>query len=526
MRLSAGTTATATVAIKPAPAAQQTVTLSMSDGTIASAPSSVVVDPTGAATFTVKGLKRGTTKIVAQAPQSAQTFTLPVDVNDDASTPSITSIQPPSGTVAGGTPVTINGANFGPDCSVLIGGVPTVTGAKRAISIAVLTPPNPDMLANVTVSCPQGAAEAIGGYLYVDTPTIASISPQSGSTGGGTRVHIHGTALSTLCWPFFGNVAARDAVSGGTTDLFASTPPHSTGPVDISVRCGTGLDASLASAFTYSAAADPAPVITSESTLVTPGQNASVFGSGFRTDDVVTIGGIRTPVLYTAPDFHWALVPELPEGVVSIDVTDAAGRTATTGPVVRIAPIPPGVSFTFLGSVTAAPGGELAFSGANFRPALHFQLDAVPLETIEMTPVAATVRLPSSIAAGFYTLKAVDGAGHVAGASSPIAVAPRPVITSITPDCVSAISGGQVIIRGSGFATGARVTVPYAFQPAAAAVIDANTIAATLPNNYPGPVVLTVTNPDGSSATLTGGLTYSSPYDPEGCASHHHATRY
>ena len=78
---------------------------------------------------------------------------------------------------------------------------------------------------------------------------------------------------------------------------------------------------------------------------------------------------------------------------------------------------------------------------------------------------------------------------------------PAPDIFAIAPPSGASDGGGGMTIDGSGYVAGATVTIGG--SPAAASVVDANTIIATAPALSPGTLNdLTVTNPDASFGTV------------------------
>ena len=85
---------------------------------------------------------------------------------------------------------------------------------------------------------------------------------------------------------------------------------------------------------------------------------------------------------------------------------------------------------------------------------------------------------------------------------------PPPTVTAITPNSESGNGGTSVTITGTGFSAGATVQLGGV---AASNVVAASStaITATTPAHAAGTVDVVVTNPDGQSATLPGGYTYS-----------------
>jgi hypothetical protein len=86
-------------------------------------------------------------------------------------------------------------------------------------------------------------------YIYVDLPTVTTVTPASGSTSGGTAVTITGTNLDSTDSVTFGGTPAPFAVVNATT-LSVVTPPGTAGAVDVVVTNPAGSDTATG-AFTY-----------------------------------------------------------------------------------------------------------------------------------------------------------------------------------------------------------------------------------------------------------------------------------
>jgi hypothetical protein len=98
-----------------------------------------------------------------------------------------------------------------------------------------------------------------------DTPTISSVSPNNGTTFGGTTVTISGTQFAAGATVLIGGTAATDVAVQSPTSLTAKTAQHAAGavPVSVTVNAKTGT---MASAFTYvaqGATTNAPPVIAS-----------------------------------------------------------------------------------------------------------------------------------------------------------------------------------------------------------------------------------------------------------------------
>jgi hypothetical protein len=88
------------------------------------------------------------------------------------------------------------------------------------------------------------------------TPRITSVSPNAGSSLGGTAVTIGGTNFSAGANVTIGGAPATDVAVVSATTITAGTPAHAAGTVDVVVTVN-GQAASMTSAFTYVVNAPP-----------------------------------------------------------------------------------------------------------------------------------------------------------------------------------------------------------------------------------------------------------------------------
>jgi alpha-tubulin suppressor-like RCC1 family protein len=104
----------------------------------------------------------------------------------------------------------------------------------------------------------------------VPAPTIARVSPASGTVAGGVLVTITGTNLTDVASVSFDGVAGTALTPVSATQLTVVTPAHGAGTVDVAVTTPGGTATSVAG-FTYTVAV-PDPV----SQVVAAGQSATV----------------------------------------------------------------------------------------------------------------------------------------------------------------------------------------------------------------------------------------------------------
>ncbi len=183
--------------------------------------------------------------------------------------PTVSRIEPASGPVAGGTPVTITGTDFVPGATVAIG-----QGGGAPIAAT-----NVDVVSGTEITADTGAARRAGTfYLYVtengvsngvssadrftyEAPTVAGITPYIGPGTGGTFVTLQGTGFVTGMTvlvaqgsgPYRGAVPATRVDVSSSSGLTAYTGAATrTGTFDVYVEVdGVASPADKAVTFTY-----------------------------------------------------------------------------------------------------------------------------------------------------------------------------------------------------------------------------------------------------------------------------------
>lgn len=163
--------------------------------------------------------------------------------------PTISTVTPPNGKLAGGASVTIVGTNFISGAKVYIDNIEATSVVFvddthltcNAPAYTHGTPPSGAALVDVKVKnidSPGNTFQVIktDSYSYYVSPTVASVTPNNGPGTGGTAVTIVGTNFifsSGYIAGFGGSYANTTRVD--STHLTCSTPPHATGVVNVTV---------------------------------------------------------------------------------------------------------------------------------------------------------------------------------------------------------------------------------------------------------------------------------------------------
>jgi hypothetical protein len=213
-------------------------------------------------------------EVVANGIASA---TSTISISPGGLAPTVTVIVPTSGPAAGGTAVTITGTSFAAGATVALGGV-AATGVTvvNATTITATTGAHAAGAVNVVVTNPGGLSGTLAsGFSYGSLPpppTVTSITPNSGSTAGGTGVTITGSNFVAGATVALGGVAATGVTVVNATTITATTSAHAAGAVNVVVTNPNLQSGSLTKGFLY---VTP-PAVAS----ITPDSSSMVGGTG------------------------------------------------------------------------------------------------------------------------------------------------------------------------------------------------------------------------------------------------------
>ncbi len=130
-------------------------------------------------------------------------------------------------------------------------------------------------------------------------PTVNSVSPNSGSTSGGTSVTVSGSNFVSGAAISFGGVAATSTAFVTSNTLTAVTPAHPAGTFDLVITNPDGQVGVLANAFTYAASVPPPTIssVTPSSGPTSGGTSITISGSGFMIGANVFVGGSQATMI-------------------------------------------------------------------------------------------------------------------------------------------------------------------------------------------------------------------------------------
>jgi outer membrane protein OmpA-like peptidoglycan-associated protein len=187
-------------------------------------------------------------------------------------TPTVTSISPVTGVLAGGGTLTINGTLLTGTSAVSLGGAACTDISNLSATQVTCTIPSrlTTGTVNLALTATAGPATLTSAYVYTQpAPAIVSVSPTSGPLPGGGTLTINGTDLSLTNSVMLDETECTNIVNVSPTQVTCTIPAGmALGPVQVNVTTAGGYIRS-AGAYTYVATPTIAPPIITPTTPAT-----------------------------------------------------------------------------------------------------------------------------------------------------------------------------------------------------------------------------------------------------------------
>ncbi|MCZ2108968.1 MAG: IPT/TIG domain-containing protein [Dehalococcoidia bacterium] len=423
-----------------------------------------------------------------------------------AAAPVVSSVTPASGSVLGGTLITITGSGFTGASAVTIGGTAaTNVSVTSDTTITAVTPAHAAGLANIVVVAPGGTGTGTNMYTYVTlvSPLILSVSPNSGTTLGGTSITITGSSFTGTTGVTIGGAAATSFSVASDTTIIATTPAHTAGLANIVVVTpgGTGTGANI-----YTYVALTLPVVTSISPATGPvagGTAITITGSGFTGATLVMVGpNPATTFTILSDTTITAWIPTGSAGVVDVLVTTPAGTSMAT-PADEFIYTPTGLPVVTAVTPTSGPttgGTYVTVSGMGFSSAIGVTFGGIAATNMQvLSDTSITAQSPANPAGVVDVIVTNANGSSTANTADQFTYGSGPIITGISP--ASGNVGTVITITGTGF-TGA-TSVTFDTTPATPTSVTDTQIIVTAPSHTSGSAAVSVVTPVGVSSAAT-----------------------
>ncbi len=429
--------------------------------------------------------------------------------------PTISSISPVSGNVAGGDSVVITGTNFTNTSAVKIGST-NVTSytVNSATQITAVTPAGSTGSAQtITVETPQGnVTSGTGLFTYYNTPTISGVSPTSGTPSGGDTIIITGTNFTNATAVKIDTTAVTSYTVDSNTQITAVTPAGTGSNLTITVETPQG-NVTSGGLFTY--ASGPTITSVSPNTGATAGGNSVVIvGTNFTSVTAVKIGTTAV-ASYTV------------DSTTQITAVTSAGTANSNETITVETSLGNGTSatalFTFLNTPTftsisptsgnIAGGTSVTIVGTNFTNATAVKIGTTNVTSYTVnsaTQITATTAVGSS-AGTAQTVTVETPQGNVTSGSAVFTYRNTPTVTSVSPTSGTTAGGTSVTITGTDFQNVSAVKIGTTAVTSFTVVSDTSITATTAAGTAGSAQTITVETSHGNGTSATGLYTYTTP---------------
>src|ERR1700694_2907253 len=437
--------------------------------------------------------------------------------------PVVSAIGPSTGSINGGTGVFLTGSHLLGVSSVTFGGtVATQFFAQSSNVIQATTPAHAAGSVPVVVTTTEGgASNNTVQFAYSASPpppglAVAAVSPNQGTSAGGTQLQIFGSGFTPGAQVKFGNAQVMFfAVSPDGSTIFTTSPPQgpNSATVDVTVTVGaTTSGMNLGDKFTWTAPGMPeVDAIDPVQGSAAGGVNVNVFGVNLTNPTNVTFGltpGQTCPFCFGNDNMASVTSPAGPAGQqVGVHVTpqpfpNSPSPNSNGDKFTFIQPVAPSIIAVVPSKGTAAGGTQLTIFGSglsqtntvkfgNNQTMNFFVQDDGHIFTQSppgaVGPVGVTVTTPT----------ATSNAGAFTYLQATI-----PAVTVVSPNSGPSTGGTNIFISGSGLSGANSVNVgttalpQFSFFP-----VDDGLIQATTPPQGSNltTVDVTVSTPAGTS---------------------------
>ena len=428
---------------------------------------------------------------------------------EEGTPPTVTRVTPSSGSVLGGTRVTLRGSDFEDPAGVWFGAVPaTNVVVIDANTLAATSPAGSIGPVSLRVETSGGSADLPDAFTYVRELRLDAVSPQRIPDEGGAQVTLTGKGFSSESVVLFDRTPLRGMTVVDAETITGYTPALSIGRPEVRVITRDAAVRRTDVAVVYGT-----PDIDGLSPGYGPiagGTMQEVLGEGLSDAQTVQLGAVAATGVGVLESGRLSFVaPALSEGIHAVEIAnpDASGRREG----VYVAYDPSRGELHVVGvSPARAPVGTAVVTvvGGGFGSDSQVSIGNQRLLVRSQTDHAIRVELPSGLGAGTHTLDVTDGRSTV---SATVELYAPMTLVSISPSSGPASGGTQVTLTGTGFDATAVPRIGGVPLTEVVRVSDSTLSGRTVAGSH-GPQDVTVRQ-GAERATLAGAFTFSEPFE-------------
>jgi hypothetical protein len=401
-----------------------------------------------------------------------------------------------------------NASNFG-NPNEMDAAKGTDSGGNVDYAATFVDNPNPTPPANIVFTWAQ--EQPFLGTITPTAPSVASLTPSSGPTTGGTSITLTGSGFTGATSVTFGGLLGKNVVVVNDTTITVTTPPNTTGAHNVQVTTPIGQSPKVpADLFTYTGP----PAVTAVSPNSGPlagGTNVTITGTGFTGATAVTVGGLPAKnVVVVSDSTVTATLPADTAGLHNVQVTTPLGSSAKVAADGFTYLVPPAITGVSPNLGPLAGGTNVTITGTGFTGATAVTVGGLPAKNVVVvSDTSLTATVPANTV-GLHNIQVTAPSGTSAKvAADGFTYVAAPTVTGISPSSGPDAGGTTVTLTGTGF-TGATAVLFGGIPGKNITVVSNTTITVTSPANTTGLHNVQVTTPGGTSAKVAAdGFTYS-----------------
>jgi hypothetical protein len=409
-------------------------------------------------------------------------------------------ISPNQGSTGGGTVVTMTGTNLMNASLVMVGGKPAVITANTPTMVVFIAPAGSAGVVDVTIVTPGGTSTHVGGFHYVASPSVDSLSTTTGPLAGGNSITISGDNVGTATSVSFGGNSATPTVIDDSTLSVTVPAGAGAGSMFVSVTTAGGT-ASFGGAYTYV----DVPTITTVGPTAGPqvgGNVVTIMGTSLNMTTAVIFDGVPVAFTVLSDTTLTAVAPPGVAGAVDIVVTNPGGSTTAAGAYTYV--MAPGIGPVSPNQGSTGGGTAVTITGTNFSGATVVLFGGVTATSLTVvSPTQVTAVSPAGYGAVDVTIVTLGGSStnphafHYVGA---------PVVIGLNTTVGPLAGGNTITISGVNLSTA--TSVSFGSNSATPTVIDDSTLSVTVPAGaWAGSMLVTVITAGGVTV-FDGSYTY------------------
>jgi hypothetical protein len=229
-------------------------------------------------------------------------------------------------------------------------------------------------------------------------------------------------------------------------------------------------------------------------------------GSGFSNRIINSFGGISEDKIVSSTGSYNATATLTSGGwIMQMAAFRGSGQGSGGNPAPTVGTISPNTG-------TTAGGTAVTITGTGFLAGATVSLGVTAATNVVVggsTSITATTPAHAAGAVNVVVTNTDSKSGTLPNGYTYTSTNPAPTVTSILPNTGTGAGGTPVTITGTGFLSGATVTLGGT-AATGVNVVNSTSITATTPTHAAGAVDVVVKNTDNQAGTLLGGYTYTS----------------